>query len=105
MPLTPCLACGTPSTGPRCAAHARPGSTARGYSSTWQRISAATIAAQPWCARCGATTDLTTDHIVAKARGGLNDPANLQVLCRRCNSAKRDRGTATTRHSRKKFSD
>lgn len=40
------------------------------------------------CAECGATGDLTVDHIVPVSAGGTNDPANLQVLCRPCNSRK-----------------
>jgi 5-methylcytosine-specific restriction endonuclease McrA len=40
------------------------------------------------CVHCGADEDLTIDHIIPVAAGGTDDPANLQVLCRRCNSAK-----------------
>lgn len=43
------------------------------------------------CVECGATDDLTVDHIVAWSLGGLDDPANLQTLCRPCNSRKGDR--------------
>lgn len=43
------------------------------------------------CLHCGATEDLTIDHIVPRVRGGTNDPENLQVLCRSCNSKKGDR--------------
>lgn len=89
--LRPCLTCGTPTQGNCCPRHRRPGATARGYTSQWHRTSRATIAATPWCQHCGATDDLTTDHVTPKAAGGSDDPANLQVLCRRCNSAKRDR--------------
>lgn len=46
------------------------------------------------CSACDATTDLAIDHIIPVRAGGTNDPANLQVLCRRCNSAKRDRNYA-----------
>lgn len=35
--------------------------------------------------------DFTADHIVARASGGTDDPSNVAVLCRPCNSAKRDR--------------
>jgi len=40
------------------------------------------------CNSCGATTDLTVDHIVALANGGTNDLSNFQTLCRSCNSRK-----------------
>lgn len=40
------------------------------------------------CARCGATDDLTKDHIQGLKDGGTNDHRNLRTLCRRCNSEK-----------------
>lgn len=40
------------------------------------------------CGSCGATESLCIDHILAVANGGSNELNNLQVLCRRCNSAK-----------------
>jgi hypothetical protein len=42
------------------------------------------------CQSCGATDDLTIDHkITPRSLGGSSsDPANLQVLCRSCNSSK-----------------
>lgn len=40
------------------------------------------------CRRCSRTTDLTIDHVVPYAAGGSDDEANLQTLCRRCNSRK-----------------
>lgn len=45
------------------------------------------------CLACGATRDLTCDHIVPLARGGTNAMDNLQTLCDRCNVLK---GFATT---------
>lgn len=46
----------------------------------------------PWCAECGATTDLTVDHIVPLVHGGSESPLNKRVLCRACNSSKGSRG-------------
>ena len=40
------------------------------------------------CRSCGATTDLTLDHIVSVYQHGPNEIANLQTLCRSCNSKK-----------------
>lgn len=45
------------------------------------------------CALCGATRDdapLHVDHIVPRNKGGSNDYENLQVLCQKCNTSKRD---------------
>ena len=46
------------------------------------------------CRQCGARQEdgvrLEVDHIVPVARGGTNDPYNLQTLCRACNQTKRD---------------
>jgi hypothetical protein len=43
------------------------------------------------CVRCGANQDLHFDHVIPIARGGSDDPENLQLLCRTCNLAKSDR--------------
>jgi 5-methylcytosine-specific restriction endonuclease McrA len=70
------------------AAHTtRRGKTAaRRYGAAHQRRAEAAIKAQPWCSRCGATHDLTADHVHPLAQGG--DPLGpLQVLCRTCNSS------------------
>lgn len=40
------------------------------------------------CRSCGDWHDLAVDHIIPVARGGTDDLANLQTLCRSCNSAK-----------------
>lgn len=40
------------------------------------------------CVLCGATDDLTVDHIVPLALGGTNDLDNLHTLCRSCNCRK-----------------
>ena len=66
----------------------------------WARLSAQIIERDGHqCVRCGATEDLTVDHIVALAtmdpddlEAGLDrDPDNLQTLCRSCNGRKQDR--------------
>lgn len=40
------------------------------------------------CNYCGASGDLTLDHIVPRILGGLDDAENLVLACRSCNSAK-----------------
>lgn len=103
-PARPCLHPGCPAVtrnGARCSAHQaevnrrrsreRGGATAQGYDYRWQKAVRGAIAAQPWCSRCGATTDLTGDHITPKSRGGQPTADNIQVLCRPCNSRKSDK--------------
>jgi hypothetical protein len=49
------------------------------------------------CIGCGASpsidhqVELEVDHIQPVAKGGTNDPENLQTLCRKCNQGKKDR--------------
>jgi hypothetical protein len=47
------------------------------------------------CVKCGAhqTSDnqLEVDHIHPVAKGGGNEPENLQTLCNKCNQGKKDR--------------
>lgn len=43
------------------------------------------------CKYCGSTESLEWDHIVPRFRGGSNDSANLQRLCRDCHYAKSQR--------------
>lgn len=40
------------------------------------------------CVVCGSDSDLCVDHIIPVSAGGTNDPLNLHVLCRSCNSSK-----------------
>ena len=97
-----CIECGEVGTGTRCeqcqavrawrANQMRGGATARGYTRAWEKRAAKVKRAQPYCSVCGATEDLTVDHIVPKARGGSDEPDNLRTLCRRHNSAKGGRG-------------
>jgi hypothetical protein len=42
------------------------------------------------CQHCGATEDLTIDHVQHWSRGGTNADDNLRVLCRSCNSQRHD---------------
>lgn len=40
------------------------------------------------CAKCGRRDKLTLDHVVPKSKGGKLEAANVQILCRYCNSHK-----------------
>jgi 5-methylcytosine-specific restriction endonuclease McrA len=89
MSLRPCLDCGTPSRRARCPACQRPRpARPKLYDWRWRKLSRAARAAQPYCSECGATTDLTADHVVPLAAGGELHPTVVRVLCRPCNSRK-----------------
>jgi 5-methylcytosine-specific restriction protein A len=66
----------------------RPTPSQRGYGYAWQKLSREFRARHPYCFKCGSIKDLTTDHIVSKKNGGLDEWSNLQTLCRVCNSIK-----------------
>lgn len=97
MAPRPCLVCGVPTDGDRCDAH-RPvappkaSPSARGYDYKWARLSRLARQVQPWCSKCRATSDLTADHLVWPAA----TLADVQVLCRRCNSRKGAHPTRVT---------
>jgi ATP adenylyltransferase len=58
------------------------------------------------CELCGVSAEeraLEVDHIVPRARGGKDDPDNLQALCYRCNSMKRDRDATDFRGVRESY--
>ena len=97
--LKPCIepGCGEPSTSSRCAEHRREhrnnrreSSRARGYDTTWTKLSKRARAAQPWCLDCGTTDDLTVDHLPIawerKAEGKAIRLQDVAVVCGLCNS-------------------
>lgn len=49
------------------------------------------------CVECGSTERLGIDHVIPVARGGRHSIGNLTVLCRRCNSSKKDQTFAEWR--------
>ena len=65
----------------------RPSASGRGYGRSWQRLRLAFLRLNPICAMCGGPA-AHADHIVARARGGSDDFANLEALCHGCHSAK-----------------
>ncbi len=44
------------------------------------------------CEFCGATDNLSFDHIIPHSRGGPDNAENLVLACKSCNSSKGDRG-------------
>lgn len=48
------------------------------------------VLARGACVYCGATTQLSVDHLVPLSRGGGNELGNLQCACFICNRAKND---------------
>lgn len=102
MTLTPCIACGEPTTGARCPDHqpadTKAPTTARGYDQTWRKLSERARRLQPWCTDCRTTTDLTTDHSEQawrrKADGKPIRLRDVDVVCRSCNG-KRGRARPT----------
>ena len=82
---SPCTAC------KRQANRRRGAPATRGYGVEWQALSRRARRMQPWCSTCGATEDLTVDHLVPLAETGTAvrpTLADIQVLCRSCNSSK-----------------
>lgn len=54
---------------------------------TWEEVRD-TLELYDHCLRCNGTESLSVDHVVPQSRGGKNEPINLQVLCKPCNSSK-----------------
>jgi hypothetical protein len=101
--LSPCLDCPTLTTTPRCPRHTHATTTRRQAAKTLARPylhhpaqvarRRAQVHAQPWCWRCGTTSDLTAGHVVpyatALAQGASAWDAEdgpLVTECRRCNA-------------------
>lgn len=40
------------------------------------------------CEHCGSTENLSVDHLFARSRSGSDDPQNLVLACKNCNSSK-----------------
>ena len=94
-----CLGCGTKiRSGSRCATCSK--TTARGYGSAWAALSRASVEAQPWCTDCGATgtpaNPLTGDHL----RWPALTLADVEVVCRVCNSKRGPRRDGISGHRR-----
>lgn len=87
-PMRPCAQPGCPNLireGSRCAAHQlpeppRPTARQRGYDAVWERIRAAFLRRNPYCAVCGKQA-IDVHHILALRNGGTHDDGNLMSLC------------------------
>jgi hypothetical protein len=44
------------------------------------------------CVYCGSTTDLTTDHLIPRSRGGDDSADNVVLACQPCNASRGDKG-------------
>lgn len=92
MAKRPCLVCGVLTSGSRCPTHTRRNTNAE---TVRRRTTVQAHRAQhgDWCPGwrrpSHPATDLTADHITPVAAGGA-EAGPLDVLCRSCNSAKRD---------------
>lgn len=100
MSLRPCIDCGEPTPATRCPEHdtrARRPSREAGYDHAWDKLSRRARAIQPWCSDCGATEQLTADHLpeawARKAAGKVIRLRDVDVLCSPCNSR---RGSSRT---------
>lgn len=68
-------------------------STERGYGWAWSKLRDQVLArdcglCQPCQRRGRVTLARAVDHIVNKAQGGTDNPANLQAICDQCHKAK-----------------
>jgi 5-methylcytosine-specific restriction endonuclease McrA len=53
------------------------------------------------CLRCKKKRILVADHVIPLARGGRNDIANIQPLCKKCNGIKSDKSIDYRKKSQK----
>lgn len=66
----------------------RPTPAARGYDAAWRKLRARVLREEPICGECRERSSTHVDHIVAQAKGGTNERANLRGLCAGCHSRK-----------------
>ena len=73
--------------------HRRGSASKRGYGHLWRKLRKTILQRDDYlcvaCKQAGRLTPATdVDHIISKAKGGTDDPSNLQSLCRSCHQTK-----------------
>ena len=62
------------------------------HSKSWKRLREEQLDAHPLCKLCQfksiTTAAVEVDHILPKSLGGVDEPSNLQSLCRSCHEHK-----------------
>lgn len=75
--------------------------SARGYGSQHRKNRAYLLASEPLCRECAKAGRVSAakiaDHVIPLSRGGSNDLANLQPLCKECSDQKTQREAAEAR--------
>lgn len=74
----------------------------RGYGTAWDALRQSILERDKGlCVPCRTSGRVTpaaeVDHLVNKAQGGTDEPANLQSICRACHKAKTARESAESR--------
>lgn len=110
MSMKPCIVCGEPSGQSRCSAHRQDTRTNRTHiawrnDTKWKKFSRKLRKMSPFCELCGATNDLTVDHIIPVSQRPelAYKVENCRILCRSCNGTKA--GAPPTDDERKAVED
>ena len=69
----------------------------RGYDHHWRKLRKQVLAEEPTCRICTVRLATECDHIKPKSKGGTNDRANLQGVCRSCHAEKTAQEAAEAR--------
>lgn len=92
----PCLTCGEPSAGSRCAEHqladTRPRDHVHTNPARWKNLSKRLRKNSPFCESCGAVEQLQLDHVIPYSVSpdlGYAEE-NLRVWCKTCNGRRQD---------------
>jgi len=81
MALKPCLICGRITTGSKCP----PCRRAAPYEQpAWRALSRFVVSRDGSCRHCGSSYYLSAHHVIPRAEGGADHPANLIALCGAC---------------------